>query len=954
MKNFKKVLALALALSMILSTMTTAFAANANDDKAVVLNQLGLFKGTSTTEFVPDLDKATDAAQALVLIGRALGWEVDAAATVTFTDVPDYAVPYVAYAVEKGITNGVSETEFGTAVISGKRMVTWFLAAAGYDKAAVWADTETYATETGMTVPAGTLRDDVVAVIYAGLMVKPVGSETTIVEDLVAADPTLEDAAVAAGLVDATPEVLEVVSVTAKNLKEVEVVFNKAVDKADAEKEANYKVFNGGASTDLLGAGTAVLQEDGVTVLLTLGTSFNNGTTGKVEVSNLLPAKYSNDSVAVSDSTIPTVVGIEVTGPQTFTVEYSEPITNLDAAEYTVDAGNYIVTSAVANGSKKVDVTVGVNFADGEHTVKFNASNVTDYAGYKVVPMTKAFTVAADAIAPTVTIKSVTPKQVKLVFDKPVKNVSDANVKYRHTFNNDTYSYAGDTADVDTNTAGNQPFITKVSSTEYTLDFSQKPIALGSNVLYIGYASASGTKVEDLWGNDLAEAALPLSVELDTVKPAVTNVEFVDSQTMKVTFTEEVDATTSQVASNYTVKDSAGDKVAVNTATLGGDDSNVVTLVFAADALTGGNYTVEVKNVKDIAFVPNTMDAYSTALAITDKVRPTVKATTWAATGAAAADYAVKLYVPFSEAMDVSTLVKSNFIVTVSDSNGAQAARALGSNDSITIAGDAKSVELKVDNPEDRPITGVALTVGAVKDVAGNGFAGIVSVSTTDFAIAADSVAVEKVEAIGTKKLKVTYSGRLSTVSATGYSLALDGDGSAVAMNMSVTSHTVNSSNKSEVEFSLGTALTEAAETTGSLDLVVNDATGTKSYLGTKVDNIASATTADANDILDKIAPTVASVVYTNATTITVTFNESIEADTIASTLNGFSIANGGVLDSVAITGGADATTIVLTAVNGTDKAFIQDVTTVSYNSVAGLTDVAGNAVASFTDKIAD
>jgi hypothetical protein len=87
-----------------------------------------------------------------------------------------------------------------------------------------------------------------------------------------------------------------------------------------------------------------------------------------------------------------------------------------------------------------------------------------------------------------------------------------------------------------------------------------------------------------------------------------------------------------------------------------------------------------------------------------------------------------------------------------------------------------------------------------------------------------------------------------------------------------------------------------------------------------------------------------------SATQITVTFNEKLEADTFAKTLNGFSVSGGdSKLTAVAINGSADSAEVILT---GTD--FVAGTTKVSYNDAAGLTDLIGNKVASFTDKSAD
>ena len=60
-----------------------------------------------------------------------------------FTDVPAWADAYVGYAYEKGLTKGVSATEFGSGNASAAMYVTFMLRALGYSDAAgdfSWSD----------------------------------------------------------------------------------------------------------------------------------------------------------------------------------------------------------------------------------------------------------------------------------------------------------------------------------------------------------------------------------------------------------------------------------------------------------------------------------------------------------------------------------------------------------------------------------------------------------------------------------------------------------------------------------------------------------------------------------------------------------------------------------------------------------------------------------------------
>ena len=104
---------------------------------ASALRALTLFRGTLSGYGEGfDLEDRSTRAQALVMLLRLLGEEDDAlesTAPQPFRDVPEWVDRYVAYAYEKGYTNGVSETQFAPDIDASASMyVEFVMRALGY------------------------------------------------------------------------------------------------------------------------------------------------------------------------------------------------------------------------------------------------------------------------------------------------------------------------------------------------------------------------------------------------------------------------------------------------------------------------------------------------------------------------------------------------------------------------------------------------------------------------------------------------------------------------------------------------------------------------------------------------------------------------------------------------------------------------------------------------------
>lgn len=211
-----------------------------HEEEAAKLYALDLFKGTSTTAYVPNLEAATDRAQAIVLIGRAMGWDVSTYTTTEFSDVPSYAVGYVQYAKDHGITNGVGNGLYGSyQPVTAMEVYTWYYRALGYKESLgqdAWGNIPMLIEANMITIyqyddvedPAQLIRDDIVGLMYTSMFWFRAGATTNLLEDLIGDQKVDGEVAANQGMITFTD--LAVTTVTPLTHGKVEIEFNNPVD----------------------------------------------------------------------------------------------------------------------------------------------------------------------------------------------------------------------------------------------------------------------------------------------------------------------------------------------------------------------------------------------------------------------------------------------------------------------------------------------------------------------------------------------------------------------------------------------------------------------------------------------------------------------------------------------------------------------------------------------------
>lgn len=987
-KVMKKSLSLVLAIAMVFSMFSSMAFAGENQSAGEYLQSIGVVKGTLSGDLQEN--DTWSRQDVTVILSRLMGAEAEAAATAkahTFADVTNpFYDGYISWAKAEGLFNGHSDVRFGyEESISNQQFLAVMTRALGYSFDYNNVVEEAIAlglVDAGIDAKAEATRGSYYNVVVQTLHTvtadgqvlgnklslegfAPAVAEYAVVDsknieftlsngEVVAVE--LEEALVANTetevtfeyegteyTVAVTWEVTELIveSVTGSNLKELVVKFNNELN-ADTVKVANFKV--GGVD-----AAAVSLGEDKKTVTVTIAAA---------QIASTQPADYkvvidkvedvagdavtkTEQTVRVLDADIPAVTGMELTGPKTIELTFSEPIKTAPTVK--VNNGIYGVTVG-AVGSTKIVVTLAASsLPEGDYEVAI--SGYKDYAGLAGDTAKLTLNYVKDTTAPVASIKSVTGQTTVVVkFDKPVtldatnNGGADAYEDYfYHTFS----AWAPDSVSKN------------ATDTEFTLTFTTYPLPAGAVNLVVKAKGSAGVEITDKWGNKIgSNSTLAVSVTADNTAPTVTNVKVVDEDTVELYFSEDMDEAKAETVANYAVKDADGkDVTTVVTPTYTEDASKSeykVTLQFASK-LAGGNYTVDVKNQEDEALAPNALATVTLAFTITDKtpIDPVANADDFKATivpGAADADGEV-FYVTFSEKMategEYSVLRSSNYMI---------AGAALPSGATLELFGSTgKVVKITTSNIAVTPGT-TQISISRLADAAGNVMAAF---SHAEAIQNEDAPAVTGVKQTDVNKLTITVDKALASVVASAF---VTNDVYEVA---AIESWTVNSNGTTTiVAVVTGDAVTSAVGAQADFETNTSRTFGTIDVVG---QHIVSETGKKGNNqtdfaVTDARAPKIAgatSIVAAAGEEIEITFSENLDATAALVALYAQDLVV--MKGSTTLVAGVDYTTSVAGAVltvdivsgaNATDKVTIKTKDSITY-----ITDGTNKATAYTTAK---
>ena len=166
---------------------------------ANILYELGLFQGTgvnSDGKPIFDLDRIPTRQEAVTMLIRLLGKDNEAKSTTwetPFTDVDEWAKPYVGYAYNHKLTSGIDATTFGGKnIVTASQYITFILRALDYNSGTdfAWDSAWTLSDSLGITdgeysSSSRFTRADVAITSYNALKMNSKGTSTTLISDLI-------------------------------------------------------------------------------------------------------------------------------------------------------------------------------------------------------------------------------------------------------------------------------------------------------------------------------------------------------------------------------------------------------------------------------------------------------------------------------------------------------------------------------------------------------------------------------------------------------------------------------------------------------------------------------------------------------------------------------------------------------------------------------------------------
>ena len=620
----------------------------------------------------------------------------------------------------------------------------------------------------------------------------------------------------------------------------VKVIYSEPVDEISAEKVSNYSINN-----DIV-IQSAELQPDEVSIVLytiqhTNGTYTLtiNGVTDRAAIPNAIaPNTQVTYSWDQSDEVKPYVTSVELVNLNLLQINFSEPVEQNSAktlSNYQI-SGISIVSVSMTDDFRSVILTTSDHTPGSSYSVAI--SNVQDASANVMNSTSKAYTApSANAEAPRmIAVQAVNQNVVEVQFSEAVSAATAQNKT--------NYSI--------------QPGISIISATlnsdRTTVTLSTTAHSSGDYIITVSGVADEGQPPLTMNGAQLQYNYTPP----DNVKPQVVDVEISNSTLLVVEFNELIDQISAVNVSNYSISPS----VTISNAAV--DNSGMNVFLITSDH-AGGNYTLSISGVKDLA--QNTMTSTSKSYTYTPPDRTPPVLTN------AVIDGTSFVELIFNEVLDrTSAETVGNY--TISPAVAVTQADLVNGN----------RVYLKTAAHQSGQ--NYTVTVSNVRDEANNVIqAGSNTATYTAPVVDNISPVLSSVEVLGAKSIRLTFSEAMDEASA------------CQAGNYSISGISVQ---EASMDLSKRTIYLKTSEHQAGVQYTV-EVQNVKDLAG---NTVASAQSASYTlETQDTQPPMLKNADLIGDDVLVIYFNESVDAASASNTAN-YSINNGIAIHSINITGG--------------------------------------------------
>ncbi len=616
MRNLRKLTAVVIAIALVLTSMATAFAAEAtttatvvNGDKAAVLKSLNVYAGKDLNDPTVGLSDALEVQQSLVYLSNIFGYKAEAdklsdedtdKALAKFADgkdVANYAKKVVAYSVQKGVIEGAKSNDGKlfikpTAPVTAARLATFLVKGLGYDLEGSWTEAaaqlaEVEGSKIDTTVTGDLTRDAAVGFLYGTLTAKTKAGKT-VAENLLAADSSLQ-AVLAKNSLLPVNGTLAVDKVEAIANNKLAVTLKEAANATAAD----FAIVKKGTTT-AVAVKDVVKESEKVFVLET------EALTGGASYALTVNGTATNFTGIAADTTVPTVKNVSGKDTNKFEVEFSDRMdyaSATDIANYAFNKDIKITSASLDSGRTKV--TLITDAAKKNVVYTLTVQNVKNTDGKAVAKTPRTVTATEDKTAPKVSLHKVQNNRLIIVsfnegMDKAaLETIGNYSINDLEIESVKAYDRVGGDDKVDEVVITTA---TQETNKAYTLTLSN---LTDCSVL----KNPLGTVTRTFRGAapDTSSPTVNLSKPVKAYNNNIVKIYFSDNNAMDVASIEDV--------SNYTIKDNTGAELQVISAkAMSTEYPDAYNANNRGVILTTGqqivdpariNYTVEVKGVQD-------------------------------------------------------------------------------------------------------------------------------------------------------------------------------------------------------------------------------------------------------------------------------------------------------------------------------------------------------------------